>query len=570
MLCTIEPDTLSAMCSLRVLLVLVFSSLSLAQVPIPDGAASKVPGTRVERSAASLSALQRTRETKQAALDKLNQKLSVTTLEDERTTLLAQKHALQAELDRLSADFESIATGIDVANFDLTQPDSFDLQAEVQKLIQPLIEELKDATEEPRQIERLRSQIDYLVSREELASQALKSIETLISDLDPSDPQGLRPALLESRDGWKHRMEEAHGQLTVARFQLESRLSSRKSIISSTQSALGDFFRTRGLNLLLAIATFFLVLVVLRGAYRKISKLLPTKNREERHFYARLIDVLYFLFVTAIAVVAALLVLYATGDWVLLGITLLFLVGVAWAFKTAVPMFLEQIRLLLNLGTVRERERVMIEGIPYRVSKLSFYTLLSNPNLAGGVRRLPLKDLTDMRSRTCSKDEIWFPSHRGDWVLLSDGRRGEVKHQSPDMVQIELLGGSRVTYSSSEFLGLAPENLSVGFRRQIRFGIDYAHQAISTTQVPAIFATQVERGLRKRFGADSVKSLKVEFVEAGASSLDYQVFADMDGSCASQFDAIARAMQTLCVETCNEQGWTIPFTQITVHQAVSH
>ncbi len=518
-------------------------------------------------SFASLGALQRSRAAKRLALKELRAKLAETTLEDERAELQGHIATLQKELDKLNADFESIATGIDIAAFDMAAAESFDLQTEMQKLVQPLIEELKDATEAPRQIDRLRGQIEHLEGRSELATEAVESIDRLIAELPEGDPENLGPALEESRAAWQARLEDLQGQQTVTRFQLEKRLSQRKSLLGSTQSALSDFFRTRGLNLVLAIATFFLVLLLLRALYRYLSRVIPRKQRDERLFYARLIDVLYFLFVGAFALVASLLVLYATGDWVLLGLTVLFMLGAAWGFKTAVPMFLEQIRLLLNLGTVREHERLLFDGVPYRVSKLSFYTLLSNPDLAGGVRRLPIKDLAELRSRTCSKDEIWFPCRRGDWVLLSDGRRGEVVHQSPDTVQLQLLGGSRVTYLTADFLALAPENLSRGFRRQVRFGIDYEHQAICTGEVPEIFADRIKRGLEESYGDSALNAFKVEFCEAGASSLDYLVVADFDGAVAGQYDAIGRRIQRLCVDTCNEQGWGIPFTQITLHQA---
>jgi len=221
----------------------------------------------------------------------------------------------------------------------------------------------------------------------------------------------------------------------------------------------------------------------------------------------------------------------------------------------------------LNFGTVRERERVLLDGIPYRVSKISFYSLLSNSELAGGVRRLPIGDLIGMRSRTCSKDEVWFPCRRGDWVLLADGTRGQVKHQSPDTVQLETLGGSRVTYPSQSFLELFPMNLSSGFRLTVRFGIDYAHQAIATTEVPSILTERVRAGLDERFGAEALRALKAEFIEAGASSLDYAVIADVDGSAAADYDALQRAIQQACVDTCNDEGWVIPFTQVTLHQA---
>ena len=116
-------------------------------------------------------------------------------------------------------------------------------------------------------------------------------------------------------------------------------------------------------------------------------------------------------------------------------------------------------------------------------------------------------------------------------------------------------------------MALAPQNLSVGYRLTQRFGIDYKHQALSTTEAPAVFTDRVRAALVARFGEDAVCGLKVEFVEAGASSLDYLVLADLDGSVARDYEAAKRVIQTAFVDTCNEKGWEIPFTQVTLHQA---
>lgn len=533
-----------------------------AVAPASSGGAS-----RLERKLESLEALQRTlearreqREEARAAAKSLPQGPG---LDDK----LAEIQALQEEIRQLEFDYQSIATGIDVEAFEAAPPDSFNLQDEVQKLIQPLVEELKDATEAPRQIERLRSDIDYFQERKALAQEALDSIQGLLDDLAPEDPKGLRAGLEASRDGWKTRVEELDGQGTVARYQLDRRLSQQTSILETTQTALSEFFRTRGLNLVLAVSAFLLVLLLMRRLSIWMPKALPKRLRGERAFHTRLLNVLFYLFTGIFAMAAALGVLYATGDWVLLGLCLLFLLGVAWAFKTAIPMFLEQIRLLLNLGTVREREHLVVDGVPYRVSKLSFHTLLSNPDLAGGVRRLPLQDLIALRSRVCSKDEVWFPSKRGDWVLLSDGTRGEVTHQSPDMVQLQTLGGAHVTYPTGDYLALAPNNLSAGFRVTSRFGVDYGLQSIATTAIPEALTRAVEGGLAERFGEDALVGLRVEFCEAGSSSLDYLVLADMDGSAARHYDAVGRTIQRLCVETCTSNGWGIPFPQLTLHRA---
>ena len=57
----------------------------------------------------------------------------------------------------------------------------------------------------------------------------------------------------------------------------------------------------------------------------------------------------------------------------------------------------------------------------------------------------------------------------------------------------------------------------------------------------------------------------VEFKAAGASSLDYQIYIILNGRAAKAYFRAQRLVQQACVETCNREGWVIPFTQITVH-----
>ena len=62
---------------------------------------------------------------------------------------------------------------------------------------------------------------------------------------------------------------------------------------------------------------------------------------------------------------------------------------------------------------------------------------------------------------------------------------------------------------------------------------------------------------------DQIKSLRVQFTQAGASSLDYEIIADLDGATADQHENITRAISRLLVDACNENNWVIHFTQIT-------
>jgi hypothetical protein len=264
---------------------------------------------------------------------------------------------------------------------------------------------------------------------------------------------------------------------------------------------------------------------------------------------------------------ALLLALYISGDWVLLGIALIFLFGIVWTAKQGLPLFWEQAKLLLNLSTVRENERVIYNGLPWKVASLNLYTKFHNPALKGGLLRLPLRELMGMQSRPFHKDEPWFPCQENDWVLLADGTFGQVAMQTPEIVQLILLGGSRKTYQTMEFLQQSPNNLSTNFRLNVTFGIDYQHQAISTQEIPDKLQKMLKEALIQKGYDDDLLNLKVEFNEAGASSLDLAILADFSGEVAKDHERLSRLLQRIAVDACNTYGWVIPFTQITLHTA---
>ena len=64
-----------------------------------------------------------------------------------------------------------------------------------------------------------------------------------------------------------------------------------------------------------------------------------------------------------------------------------------------------------------------------------------------------------------------------------------------------------------------------------------------------------------------IRDILVEFSEAGSSSLDYRIYMILDGRTANAFYRVQRMFQQACVRVCNEQGWGISFTQVTIHNA---
>jgi hypothetical protein len=252
---------------------------------------------------------------------------------------------------------------------------------------------------------------------------------------------------------------------------------------------------------------------------------------------------------------------------VLLGLFIIILVGAAWALQRSLPRYMDEAKLMLNLGAVREGERLTYGDLPWRVKSLGFYCTLVNPLLEGGTLLLPLRDLVGYHSREFATDEPWFPSRAGDYVILENGSYGQIVMQTPESVQVRVLGAIK-TWRASAFIDQNPRNLSQqGFTLVLNFGLDYQHQQDITTTVRETLEQELKAEIEQAAIATCLTSLAVEFAQAGASSLDLAVIAGFSGEVADKYFQIQRLLQRLIVEACNRHGWVIPFNQITVHQA---
>ena len=77
----------------------------------------------------------------------------------------------------------------------------------------------------------------------------------------------------------------------------------------------------------------------------------------------------------------------------------------------------------------------------------------------------------------------------------------------------------------------------------------------------------IRTGLRHAGYDGALEKLAVEFESAGASSLNIAILANFDGAVQAEYQELERLLQRLCVDACNEHGWIIPFSQLTVHMA---
>ncbi len=486
-----------------------------------------------------------------------------TTASDElRSTLVAELRDLERQLDNARFELLNVLTDSDLSDFRTVEETPFTLQGSVEDLVKPLIQEVKNATESSRERRELEDRYEEAQRREGMFRNAVESIDGALGDA--TDPV-VRQELENLRGEYVAKLASESNALRVLAYRI-GQLDEGKSIVSETGGILSSFFRERGRNLLLAILAAGVVAVGLRILHGYLHDH-GTVFRKGRSTAARLLDVALYVFTFLGALIAAVVVLMVAGDWVLMGVVVLILLALILTAKDSLPGYADEIRMMLNMGPVREGERIVFNGVPWTVENLSFFTILRNPVLRGGMVRMPIAQLQGMLSRPVGEDEPYFPSHEGDWVLLDDRAYGEVVFQSVEMVRVRLLGGALKMYPTEEYLGQNPVNNSRGFRITTTIGIDYEYQSRVTTEILDGLRTFFREEVEKLVPIEHIVALKVEFELANASSLDYAVLLDLKGEMAPRFNPLGRALQRIGVDACNKYDLVIPFQQITLHRA---
>lgn len=483
--------------------------------------------------------------------------------ETDRVEIEKQIDELRDSIITLEASFEGIAAnGANLADLGKTKAKKLDWREELIDIARPVLNSLKEATEKPRKIGELRSAIRQYEQQIEQASKAINSIDQ-IRKLEMSPK--VASELQEISRAWQDRRKDIERSLEVSNFELSSLDNDDIQVFEMITTAAREFIVGRGLTLLIAIFASMLIwylMAAIRSLVTRWQK--PSENSDHA---ARLRLLLYgYRFATIILmIVTVLAVFYTRGDLLLLSLTIIALVMLvlgAWRF---LPRYMMEARLLLNVGAARQGERVIYQGLPFRISKLNLHSELSNPDLEGSIR-LPLASLADLISRPHTNEE-WFPSKVGDFLILPDGKFAEVLQQSVELVQLKIVN-SIVQFRTVDFFQLNARNLSRdGFGVIVTFGIDYGHQSIALDTVPDQLKAGIQQAIEAAEFGSGLKNLLVEFKTAAASSLDYLIYASMQGEFAGSYYAIDRLIQQTCVDICNQQDWGIPFTQVTVHQA---
>lgn len=491
----------------------------------------------------------------------LTKKIKTSTSESEKQALQEELVKLDKQLAETNGDFEHIATGVEPEVFAEKQPVSFSWKDEMAALLEPTIKELKQLTARTRQKSELKESIaDYSI-QVETARRAIDNINRLIAET--GDPK-IKQYLGELLPAWQSLDKRITSKLDLAGRNLAKLEDKDVSLLQSSGASIRDFFHERGLYLVIAFAAFIVILLVFRIIARLLFFVLPGARQEQRPTHVRILDIFFQMFSVVFAIFGMIFVLYTAEDWFLLSATIIVFFGLAWTVRQALPKMWQQMRLMLNMGSIREGERVIYENVPWKVETLNVFCKLYNPAL-GMHLRLPIENMIGLISRPYNQDEPWFPCQKGDWVAIDGKPFAKIVSLSHELVEVVELGGRRTVYATADFLGMSPANLSSNFNMRVVFGLSYDLQGIITTTVLETMQTFLKSKIAQQNWAEDCLSLSVDFLQAGASSLDVAVFIDLRGKQAPAYRRIERAINRWCVECCNENNWEIPFPQMTLH-----
>ena len=525
-----------------------------------QGTAIEVP---VQSAVERLVSIQQSIELKRSTVSELRKQLKNLDDTSDRQELEKKIERIKNEITSLQLSFEQIVLGGANLSILTDQPEErINWRDEVEKISRPLLSMLKELTAKPRQIDSLRRDIELREDQLKETEKALESIRLFEKKpLAPVAGEAIKQLLSE----WEQRREDSQRALDIANFQLTSLSDEGVPWQTSLGEAISEFFRGRGLTLLIATIIGVAIWVAAKGLLAMYWRLLYRTPHDIGIKRAPLVFYGYRLVTATTILLAILMVLYVRGDVLLLTLAVIALAGAALSLRQTLPRYTSELRLLFGVGPVREEERLVLDGIPFTVESLGVYSVLRNPALEG-VMRLPLRAMNELVSRPAG-EEPWFPCQPGDYLLLSNGSFGKVLRQTIELVEVAVRD-SLVQIRTKDFLSQHVQNLSRdGFGVASTFGIDYQHQGICLDTVPGRFRESIRARLDKAGLKEDIKDLLVSFKGAGASSLDYQIYIVLNGRAANAFFKAQRLVQQACVETCNREGWVIPFTQITLHSS---
>jgi predicted nucleic acid-binding Zn-ribbon protein len=279
--------------------------------------------------------------------------LKKSTSDAEQVDLKDELEKLDRQLSQANSDFERTATGIDISLFDEKEDVPFNWKDELISLIKPGIVELKHLTVKARYKSQLQEELASYQNLHPMSKQAFENLNNMISK---TKDKIVKKSLKRLVPEWKSVESQISNRMEIIQMELDKIETEKESLMEAMQQSVKNFFKTRGLFLIIAIIACAGLVMLLRLLYLTLMKVLPDYSTQYRPFHIRVIDLLFKIVTLILSLIILVLVFYIFEDWVLLSLSLIVLLGLGWTVKSTLPKYWAQSRLMLNIGAVREGE----------------------------------------------------------------------------------------------------------------------------------------------------------------------------------------------------------------------
>lgn len=444
--------------------------------------------------------------------------------------------------------------------------DDYKWQEELLVIVKPLFTEMRALTEKPRARDRLNYERLEVDEKYKTVVGGLDALNAIPMDQVTPEVQKRIEAL---RKQWNSHKQELENQKNLIALQIKELEDTEIPLELRIKNALSSIFLGRGLVLLLAIFAGVSVVLVFGVAVKRSIMWFDLKRKKQRsrkvNTRIRLLWIMYNLVVYISAMMAFLSVIYIQGDMVLFGLAVLLIFLGLISLRNYAPGYVSELKIFLNLGAVREGERIMYRGIPWEVKRLAFYCTCVNPVLENGRIRISLGEIAGLNSRPFNSEEDWFPTQVGDNIFLPDGNYAKVKRQTPEMVYLDSFF-REIMIPAADFYSMQVQNVAEGFYVSPTFGLDYSHTDLKVSDVAQAFEAKVREKLDEIGVTQYLRSISVQVKRIiYGQAIEYAVVMEYDGECAGSYFRIERLTNHACLEVCQAKGWKLPRQQLSVH-----
>lgn len=489
--------------------------------------------------------------------------------DEEKEDLTQRLQTLSTQNKEFITLFEqTVLGGIDISLFSEPKTDpnatnlaNYNWQQEILVILQPYFAEMQRATEKTKQIDLLHEEQKELIHKIELVKTGLETLESIDKKALNQQSQKL---LTKIQDEWSDRLKSLEHQENIVDLKLLDLTDTRHFLKKFTDN-LWLFIRNEGLALLLAFGISITV-------YSVFSQLIMLFTRYQKRDKTRVLNFkwrLTLLTLQAVNIVLAicifLVILHTSGNIMLFGLAALLIIFLVISLRNTIPNYIHRLRVFLNLGQAREGERVIYNEIPWEISKINLYNVyLTNPLLDNGELRVTIDLLDKIYSRHTNTDELWFPSRKGDFLLLPDKRIVNVIRQTPESVYLDH-NGSTIVMPTAEFYKLKFSNLSRGYNLTLNFTLeDTPENRLHFQEVEQKISQGIIDEMQKMHESlpACVKRISLTVRQLMTSNTtSYQLIVDMTANSAKYYLQAKGALNSAVILSAREQQWHILLTE---------